>query len=59
MEEYAKSRKRNYSLPESRNHEIHRISCQNHENHANLNIPVQNQENHEIHRITIEDHENH
>ena len=58
MQEKIKSRKRNYSKPESRNHEIHRITCQKHENHANLIIPLQNNENHEIHRITIENHEN-
>ena len=59
MQELLKSRKRNYSTPESRNHEIHKITCQNHENHANLIIPLQNYENHEIHRVTIENHENH
>ena len=30
-------------MPESRNHEIHRIQCQNYENHEHLIIPRQNQ----------------
>ena len=59
MQEKEKSRKRNYLTPESRNHEIHWITCQNHENHANLMIPLQNHENQEIHRITIDNNENH
>ena len=38
---------------------IHRIPCQNHDNHENLSIPHQNHENHEIHRIPYQIHENH
>ena len=57
MSELWRSWKFDYSRPESRNHEIHRIQCQNYENHKHLIIPQQNHENHEILRIQCKNNE--